>query len=107
MEEDQAFDDISLEDLVEGLSHSLTCATCYSFQNVAELPENAPRYVLLSYELSHSDGRVSYPLVLINWAPTTAETGLLTLHASALIAFQNAVSSFPGALQLFIAQMVP
>ncbi|KAF9532862.1 hypothetical protein CPB83DRAFT_846496, partial [Crepidotus variabilis] len=54
-----------------------------------ELPENSPRYVVLSYELEHKDGRKSYPLVLINWAPSSSETGMLTLHASALITFQN------------------
>ncbi|KAF8921090.1 hypothetical protein CPB85DRAFT_302669 [Mucidula mucida] len=71
MEEVEQFDDISVEDLAE------------------ELPENSPRYVVLSYEVSHSDGRKSFPLVLLNWAPTTSETGLLTLHASALLNFQN------------------
>ncbi|KAH9857149.1 glia maturation factor beta [Lenzites betulinus] len=71
MEEVEQFDDISIDDLGE------------------ELPENAPRYVMLSYELNHSDGRKSFPLVLVNWAPTTSETSLLTLHASALIDFQN------------------
>ncbi|KIJ41298.1 hypothetical protein M422DRAFT_172538, partial [Sphaerobolus stellatus SS14] len=71
MEEVEQFDSISPEDLAE------------------ELPENSPRYVVLSYELEHKDGRKSFPLVLINWAPTTSETGLLTLHASALIDFQN------------------
>ncbi|SRR6266545_5251989 len=57
-----------------------------------ELPENSPRYVVLSYELKHKDGRTSFPLVLINWSPTTSETGMLTLHASALLNFQNTVS---------------
>ncbi|KAF8519475.1 hypothetical protein BU17DRAFT_47642, partial [Hysterangium stoloniferum] len=71
MEEVEQFDSISPEELAE------------------ELPENSPRYVLLSYELEHSDGRKSYPLVLINWAPTSSEIGLLTLHASALLNFQN------------------
>ncbi|CCM04725.1 uncharacterized protein FIBRA_06913 [Fibroporia radiculosa] len=71
MEEVEQFDNISIEDLVE------------------ELPENAPRYVLLSHELNHPDGRKSFPLVLINWAPTSSEMGLLTLHASAFIDFQN------------------
>ncbi|KAI0636727.1 glia maturation factor beta [Trametes polyzona] len=71
MEEVEQFDDISIEDLAE------------------ELPENSPRYVLLSYELNHSDGRKSFPLVLVNWAPTSSEMGLLTLHASAFIDFQN------------------
>jgi len=56
---------------------------------MTELPSQSPRFVVLSYELTHSDGRVSYPLVLINWAPVGSETGLLTLHASATILFQN------------------
>lgn len=56
-----------------------------------ELPENSPRYVVLSYELNHSDGRKSFPLVLINWAPTSSEMGLLTLHASAFLDFQSTV----------------
>jgi len=72
MEEVEEFDEISLEDLAE------------------ELPENSPRYVVLSYELNHSDGRKSFPLVLINWAPTSSEIGMMTLHASALFDFQAA-----------------
>lgn len=72
MEEVEQFDDISIEDLAE------------------ELPENSPRYVVLSYELKHSDGRRSFPLVLINWAPTSSEIGMMTLHASALFDFQAA-----------------
>ncbi|KAJ6497033.1 hypothetical protein C8R47DRAFT_1113571 [Mycena vitilis] len=71
MEEVEQFDSISIEDLAE------------------ELPENSPRYVLLSYQLDHSDGRKSFPLVLINWAPTSSEIGMLTLHASALLDFQS------------------
>ena len=59
--------------------------------SLLELPENSPRYVLLSYELDHIDGRKSFPLVLINWAPTSSETGLLTLHASAFLDFQTTV----------------
>ncbi|KAH9843212.1 maturation factor [Rhodofomes roseus] len=71
MEEVEQFDEISIDDLAE------------------ELPENAPRYVLLSHELNHDDGRKSFPLVLINWAPRSSEMSLLTLHASAFIDFQN------------------
>ncbi|KAJ6525634.1 hypothetical protein B0H19DRAFT_1198081 [Mycena capillaripes] len=71
MEEVEQFDSISIEDLAE------------------ELPENSPRYVLLSYQLDHNDGRKSFPLVLINWAPTSSEIGMLTLHASALLDFQS------------------
>ncbi|KAF8758386.1 maturation factor [Rhizoctonia solani] len=73
MEEVEQFDNISMEDLAE------------------ELPDASPRYVVLSYELKHDDGRTSFPLVLINWTPQGSETGLMTLHASALIAFQNTV----------------
>jgi len=75
MEEVEQFDDISIEDLVE------------------ELPENAPRFIILSYEYNHADGRRSFPLVLVNWAPTTSEIGLLTLHASSFLDFQATVSS--------------
>ncbi|KAJ4487746.1 hypothetical protein J3R30DRAFT_3431640 [Lentinula aciculospora] len=70
MEEVEQFDNISIEELAE------------------ELPENSPRYVVLSHALVHPDGRTSFPLVLINWAPTSSEIGLLTLHASALLDFQ-------------------
>jgi len=72
MEEVDRLDDISLEELAD------------------ELPESSPRYVVLSYNLVHKDGRSSSPLVLINWAPT-CEIGLLTLHATALLDFQNTV----------------
>lgn len=71
MKEEEQYDNISIEELAE------------------ELPENSPRYVVLSYELKHSDGRTSFPLVLVNWAPTTCEIKMMTLHASALIEFQN------------------
>ncbi|KAH7102295.1 glia maturation factor beta [Auriculariales sp. MPI-PUGE-AT-0066] len=70
LEEVEQFDNISLEDLIE------------------ELPETAPRYIVLSYELKHKDGRTSFPLVLVNWVPPTTETSLLTLHASAFVQFQ-------------------
>ncbi|KAF8891346.1 hypothetical protein BD779DRAFT_1610655 [Infundibulicybe gibba] len=71
MEEVESFDSITIEELAE------------------ELPENSPRYVVLSHELNHKDGRKSFPLVLLNWAPTSSEMGMLTLHASALLNFQN------------------
>lgn len=102
MEEVEQFDDISIDDLGEGVPHpshtpqgsryiGRSSARGAAHLAILELPENAPRYVMLSYELNHSDGRKSFPLVLVNWAPTTSETSLLTLHASALIDFQNTV----------------
>ncbi|WVQ85205.1 hypothetical protein IAT38_007370 [Cryptococcus sp. DSM 104549] len=61
-----------------------------SVEEIAEeLPENAPRYVLLSHELTHKDGRISYPLILINWAPSSSPIELMTLHASSLSYFQQ------------------
>jgi len=70
---DEEYDNISIEDLVE------------------ELPPNSPRYVVLSYELKHDDGRTSFPLVFVNWAPSSCETTMMTLHASALLDFQRVV----------------
>ncbi|CAG8494770.1 3735_t:CDS:2 [Diversispora eburnea] len=49
--EDGIYDNISLSELVD------------------VLPETNPRYIVLSYELSHNDGRKSYPLVLIYYSP--------------------------------------
>ncbi|OZJ03319.1 hypothetical protein BZG36_02269 [Bifiguratus adelaidae] len=65
IEEDEEHDDITLEDLVE------------------ELPENTPRYVILSYELKHPDGRNSFPLVFIYWSPSTVKAEMHMLYASA------------------------
>ncbi|KAI8329248.1 hypothetical protein BC941DRAFT_405948 [Chlamydoabsidia padenii] len=65
IEEDEVYDKISLEDLVE------------------ELPENTPRYIILSYELKHKDGRVNFPLLFIYWSPSTAKAELHMLYTSA------------------------
>lgn len=92
MEEVEQFDDISIEDLAEGVLHMhLPLDNDTRADETAELPENAPRYVVLSYELNHTDGRKSFPLVLLNWAPRSSEISLLTLHASAYLDFQATV----------------
>ena len=70
---------------------------------IAELPENSPRYVLISYELNHPDGRKSFPLVIINWAPLSSEIGVLTLHASAFLEFQGAVCFHATGEMFFIS----
>jgi len=93
MEEVEQFDNISLEDLVEGTS---PCDSRWQLSQTSgaslELPENSPRYIVLSYELKHRDGRTSFPLVIINWIPPSTETSLLTLHASAFVQFQQMAS---------------
>ncbi|WVF66336.1 hypothetical protein IAT40_001076 [Kwoniella sp. CBS 6097] len=71
MKVDEEFEDQSIEEIAE------------------ELPENAPRYILISHELKHRDGRISWPLILINWAPSGSPMELMTLHASALSYFQQ------------------
>lgn len=47
---------------------------------VDELPDNTPRYVLVSYHLTHDDGRQASPLFLVYWIPRTASTELSTLY---------------------------
>ncbi|GHJ87982.1 hypothetical protein NliqN6_4384 [Naganishia liquefaciens] len=62
-----------------------------SLEEIAEeLPENAPRYVILSHPLTTKDGRLTVPLVLINWAPSSSPTELMMLHTSGLPVFQQA-----------------
>ncbi|KAF7985121.1 hypothetical protein HWV62_9035 [Athelia sp. TMB] len=90
MEEVETFDNISIADLAEGGPLHDFPRNIDEYPAPAELPENSPRYVVISYELKHSDGRTSFPLVLINWAPTSSEIGMMTLHASALWEFQAA-----------------
>ncbi|KAI1306247.1 hypothetical protein EDD11_004833 [Mortierella claussenii] len=53
------------------------------------LPENAPRYIVLSFELKHDDGRISYPLVFLYYTPRGVKPELNMLYASAKTHFQN------------------
>ncbi|KAF9570223.1 hypothetical protein EC968_002102 [Mortierella alpina] len=63
-----------------------------SLDELAEtLPENTPRYVVVSYELKHDDGRVSYPLVFIYYSPKGVKPELNMLYASAKTHFQNKI----------------
>ncbi|TIA69979.1 hypothetical protein E3P77_03488 [Wallemia ichthyophaga] len=71
LEVDERLENISVEELAD------------------ELPENAPRYVVISYPLKHADGRLAVPLALINWKPTTSSPEMNTLHASGLSMFQQ------------------
>ncbi|KAI8074099.1 glia maturation factor gamma [Gongronella butleri] len=71
--EDEVHEDVSLEDLVE------------------ELPENVPRYVVLSYELSHADGRKQFPLVFIFWAPEGSNPELHMLYTTAKLYLQEKI----------------
>ncbi|KIY43477.1 actin depolymerizing protein [Fistulina hepatica ATCC 64428] len=72
LDEVERFDDISIDELVE------------------ELPENSPRFVVMSYEFKYRDGRTSSKLILVNWVPPTSEPRILTLHTTASLEFQKA-----------------
>lgn len=61
--EDESYENTSIEELVE------------------ELPEHLPRYVVLSYVLKHSDGRVSYPLCFIFISPSGTKPELQMMYA--------------------------
>ncbi|KAF9913793.1 hypothetical protein BX616_009559 [Lobosporangium transversale] len=73
IEEDDDLESVNMEELAE------------------QLPENTPRYVVLSYELKHDDGRRSFPLVFLYYAPTGVRPELNMLYASAKTHFQNTV----------------
>ncbi|KAJ1965743.1 hypothetical protein IWQ62_002591, partial [Dispira parvispora] len=75
--EDETFDSITFEDLVE------------------ELPDDAPRYpwlvTPLGYYKFENKGRVSYPLVFVYYCPTSSAPEARMLYASSQTAFQNTV----------------
>ncbi|CCU99659.1 unnamed protein product [Malassezia sympodialis ATCC 42132] len=68
IEKEDVFDPITPEDLEE------------------ELPEHSPRFVVLSMELRHEDGRISYRTDT-SWAPVSSSMELSTLYASAVSTF--------------------
>lgn len=51
---------------------------------VEELPDNTPRYVVLSYPMKLPDGRLKNPLVLIYWRPPTCGQESKMLYAGAV-----------------------
>jgi hypothetical protein len=52
-------------------------------QITEELPEHAPRFVLLSYPITLKDGRGSVPYVMLNWMPVTVGSELRMMYAGA------------------------
>jgi len=55
-----------------------------SLEDVAEeLPENVPRYVLLSYPVTLEDGRKAVPYVMLNYMPVAGNAELRMLYAGA------------------------
>ncbi|GME53186.1 putative gmf family protein [Neofusicoccum parvum] len=55
-----------------------------NLQEIAdELPDNSPRFVLLSYPMTLASGRLSVPYVMIYYLPTTCNSEMKMLYASA------------------------
>ncbi|KAH7731391.1 Protein Y50D7A.10 [Aphelenchoides avenae] len=46
-----------------------------------ELPAQQPRFVVVSYELKHADGRSSYPLALLFYSPPGCSPELQMIYA--------------------------
>lgn len=49
-----------------------------------ELPDNSPRYIILSYPFKLPDGRLKSPLVLLYWRPPTCGQESKMLYAGAV-----------------------
>lgn len=56
---------------------------------VEELPDNNPRYILLSYPTKTKDGRIQSPLVMLYWIPPTSNQANRMLYAGAVEQFRD------------------
>jgi hypothetical protein len=54
-----------------------------------DLPDHAPRFVLLSYPLTLPSGRLSVPYVMLYYLPTTCNSELRMLYAGAKELMRN------------------
>lgn len=54
-----------------------------------ELPDNSPRFVVLSYPIKLEDGRVKSPLVMVYWRPPTCSNDAKMLYAGAVEIFRE------------------
>ncbi|KXT12091.1 hypothetical protein AC579_1874 [Pseudocercospora musae] len=54
-----------------------------------DLPDNTPRYILLSYPLTLSSGRLSVPYVMLNYLPPTCSSEMRMLYAGAKELMKN------------------
>ncbi|KAH6895839.1 hypothetical protein B0T10DRAFT_478997 [Thelonectria olida] len=61
-----------------------------SLDEIAEdLPDHAPRFVLLSYPTTKADGRLSVPYVLLYYLPITCNAEVRMLYAGAKELMRN------------------
>eukprot|EP01105_Mastigella_eilhardi_P012569 TRINITY_DN2871_c0_g1_i1.p1 TRINITY_DN2871_c0_g1~~TRINITY_DN2871_c0_g1_i1.p1 ORF type:complete len:143 (-),score=52.10 TRINITY_DN2871_c0_g1_i1:72-500(-) len=51
------------------------------------LPDSVPRYIIYVYKYTHQDGRVSFPLSFIYYAPPQIKPNLAMMYSSSLQPF--------------------
>ncbi|CAB3362169.1 glia maturation factor beta [Cloeon dipterum] len=68
---DELFEDVSVDELRESL------------------PSHQPRYVIYSYKMEHSDGRISYPMCFIYITPRDSQIELQIMYAGTKMALQR------------------
>ncbi|KAI5964516.1 hypothetical protein KGF57_001008 [Candida theae] len=56
---------------------------------VEELPDNNPRFIVLSYPIKTKDGRLQSPLVMLYWIPPTSNQANKMLYAGAVEQFRD------------------
>ena len=56
---------------------------------VPELPDNEPRYLVYSYSYQHSDGRATYPLIMVYVCPEGAHPEHAMLYAGSFKGIVN------------------
>lgn len=56
---------------------------------IEELPDNNPRFVVISYPYKLPDGRLKNPLVLLYWLPPTCGQESKMLYAGAVELFRE------------------
>uniref|UniRef100_A0A0P4WBS4 ADF-H domain-containing protein n=1 Tax=Scylla olivacea TaxID=85551 RepID=A0A0P4WBS4_SCYOL len=73
MKVDQVTSEIILEEEVEGLEDAEALRS--------SIPDTQPRYVLISWKIEHSDGRVSFPMAFIFTTPRDCQPQLQMMYA--------------------------
>ncbi|KAJ8672580.1 hypothetical protein QAD02_003839 [Eretmocerus hayati] len=53
------------------------------------IPEHEPRYIVYSYKMEHSDGRISYPMCFIFYTPRDIQMELQVLYAGMKLVIQR------------------
>ncbi|OXU30102.1 hypothetical protein TSAR_004191 [Trichomalopsis sarcophagae] len=53
------------------------------------IPEHEPRYIVYTYKMEHSDGRISYPMCFIFYTPSNIQMELQVLYAGMKLVLQR------------------